>query len=184
MAREMMTPPAMGPMDPSMLSPDVVSGQERIAAEEDRMMMEFQPKGDFSRKPLNALVVVTRKMQPLFGLEGDYPRFDSDLTELPVEFVRVLSMFKQAIDDAIAQDILDEADAFMLEDIRDDSSLKLLAGKLNKVLRDKKFKKFLEAKPAMEETEEEETEMRDEERTPMPSGAEEMDLDALFMERM
>ena len=183
MARDMMTrPPVMDRMDPSTVSPDVLAGQERIAAEEDRMMMEFQPQGDFSRKPLNALVVVTRKMQPLFGLEGDYPKFEGDLTELPVEFVRVLSMFKQAIDDAIAQDILDEEDAFVLEDLRDDTGLKMLAGKLNKVLRDRKFKKFLEAKPGSEP--EPETEMIDEERTPMPTGAEEMDLDALFMERM
>ena len=79
------------------------------------------------------------------------------------------------------EDILDEEDAFVLEDLRDDTGLKMLAGKLNKVLRDRKFKKFLEAKP---EGEEPETEMIDEERTPMPTGAEEMDLDALFMERM
>jgi len=162
--------------------PDVLQGQEQIATAEDDMMLQLQPQGDFSRKPLNALVVVTRKMQPLFGLEGDYPKFDGDLTELPVEFVRVLSMFKQAIDDAIAQDILEPEDAFDLAELSDDSSLKLLAGKLNKVLRDRKFKKFLSDKPAAEE--ETEAPVVDEERTPLPEGAGDMDLDALFMERM
>lgn len=167
--------------------PGVLEGQQMIAEEEDMMMAEMAPKGDFGRKPLNALVVITRKMQPLFGLEPDYPKFEDDITELPIEFVRVLSMFKQAIDDAIARDILSEDDAFDLADITDNSSLTLLAGKLNKVLRDKGFKKFLAEKP--EETEdEEETEVEEtaveSERTPMPSGAEEMDLDQLFMERM
>lgn len=180
--RSMGAPMSMDRMDPSTVLPEVLQGQEQIATAEDDMMLELQPRGDFSRKPLNALVVVTRKMQPLFGLEGDYPKFDGDLTELPVEFVRVLSMFKQAIDDAIAQDILEPEDAFDLAELSDDSSLKLLAGKLNKVLRDRKFKKFLSDKPAAEE--EVEVATVDEERTPLPEGAGDMDLDALFMERM
>ena len=178
--RSMGAPMGMDRIDPGTVLPEVLEGQEQIAVAEDDMMSEMQPRGSFSRKPLNALVVVTRKMQPLFGLEGDYPKFDGDLTELPPEFVRVLSMFKQAVDDAIAQDILDAEDAFDLAELSDDSSLKLLAGKLNKVLRDRKFKKFLSAKPAAEE----EAPAIDEERTPLPEGAGDMDLDALFMERM
>lgn len=167
--------------------PGVLEGQEMIAEQEDMMLAEMAPKGDFKRKPLNALVVVTRKMQPLFGLEGDYPKFDGDLTELPIEFVRVLSMFKKAVDDAIAQDILSEDDSFDIQEISDSSSLTLLAGKLNNVLRNKAFKKFLAEKPepteVMEESEVEETAV-DSDRTPMPGGSEEMDLDELFMGRM
>lgn len=172
----------MKPMDASKADPMAIKGQQEVAMAEDDMYSSFQPRGDFSRTPLNALVMVTRKLQPMFGLKGDYPKFDSDIDELPIEFVRVLMMFKQAVDDAIAQDILDEEDRFELEQITDDSSLKILAGKLGKVMRNKKFKKMLSSKPEGEKPEQE-TPMEAEERSPMPMGSDQT-IDALFMERM
>jgi len=172
----------MKPMDASKAMPEVLRGQEQVAMEEDDMYSSFQPKGSFSRKPLNALVMVTRMMQPMYGLKADYPKFDSDLEELPMEFVRVLMMFKQSIDDAIAQDILDEEDSFELEQLTDDSSLKILSGKLGKVMRNKQFKKMLSAKPEVSE-EEEAPPVEAEERSPMPMGSDQS-IDALFMERM
>jgi|TARA_R110000824_G_scaffold13196_3_gene57434 hypothetical protein len=175
-------------MSPEMsdMAPEVVQGTEAVAVAEDEMVGEFQPRGNFKKKPLNTLVMMTSKMQPLYGLKGDYPKFDEDQTELPIEFVRLLMMFKQSVDDAIVADVVDEDKSFTMEEITDDSSVKILAGKLGTVVRDKKFKKFLsESAPADEGMEEEivEEPSLDEERTPMPEGADET-IDELFMGRM
>jgi|TARA_R100001530_G_scaffold134174_1_gene108549 hypothetical protein len=170
---------------PKEVDPYVLEGQEQIALEEDGMMGEFSPQGNFSKKPLNTLVKQTRALQPLFGLNADYPEFKEDIETFPPEFTRLLVMFKQAIDDAITKDIVDDGNTFQLEEITDDKSLQLLAGKLGAVARDKKFKKFLEQpeelaeEPAMEE----ETQTIDEERTPLPEGSDES-IDELFMERL
>tara|TARA_R100000750_G_C2328637_1_gene89248 strand:- start:98 stop:628 length:531 start_codon:yes stop_codon:yes gene_type:complete len=165
------------------LAPEVLEGMEQTAVAEDELVGEFQPRGNFTRKPLNALVVQTKKGQPLYGLKADYPDFPTDQTELPIEFVRILLMFKQSIDDAIVEDILDEEDTFTLEEITDDSSLKLLAGKLGKVFRNSKFKKFL-ATPDEEVVELSDAEVSlDDERTPLPEGSDET-IEDLFLERV
>tara|TARA_R110000824_G_scaffold6216_5_gene28790 strand:- start:464 stop:991 length:528 start_codon:yes stop_codon:yes gene_type:complete len=174
------------PHEDKEMAPEVLQGTEGVAMAEDEMVGEFQPRGSFRKKPLNTLVMQTTKLQPLFGLKGDYPKFDDDQTELPIEFVRLLMMFKQSIDDAIMADVIDEDSTFTMEDITDDSSIKILAGKLGSVVRDKKFKKFLsESAPTEEGMEEEMTEepTMDPERTPMPEGADET-IDDLFMGRM
>ena len=98
------------------VAPEVLQGMEQTAVAEDELVGEFQPRGNFTRKPLNALVVQAKKGQPLYGLKADYPNFPEDQTELPIEFVRLLLMFKQSIDDAIVADVLDEEDTFVLED--------------------------------------------------------------------
>ena len=165
------------PHEDKEMAPEVLQGTEGVAMAEDEMVGEFQPRGSFRKKPLNTLVMQTTKLQPLFGLKGDYPKFDDDQTELPIEFVRLLMMFKQSID---------EDSTFTMEDITDDSSIKILAGKLGSVVRDKKFKKFLsESAPTEKGMEEEMTEepTMDPERTPMPEGADET-IDDLFMGRM
>jgi hypothetical protein len=95
-------------------------------------------------------------------------------------------MFKQSIDDAIGADVLDEEKTFQLEEITDDKSIQLLAGKLGAVAKDKKFKKFLEQPeevPIEEAPLEEPTQLIDEERTPLPEGSDES-IDELFMERL
>ncbi len=165
------------------VAPEVLQGMEQTAVAEDELVGEFQPRGNFTRKPLNALVVQAKKGQPLYGLKADYPNFPEDQTELPIEFVRLLLMFKQSIDDAIVADVLDEEDTFVLEDITDDSSLKILAGKLGKVFRNSKFKKFL-ATPDEEVVElSPAEESLDDERTPLPEGSDES-IEDLFLERV
>jgi hypothetical protein len=165
------------------IAPEVLQGQEQTAQAEDELVGEFQPRGSFSKKPLNTLVIQAKKGQPLYGLKADYPNFTEDQAELPIEFVRLLLMFKQSVDDAIVADILDEEDTFVLEDITDDSSLKILAGKLGKVFRNSKFKKFL-ATPDEEVVElSPAEESLDDERTPLPEGSDES-IEDLFLERV
>ena len=127
------------------IDPIVLEGQERLAQSEDDFVGGFSPVGDFKKKSLNSLVKVTRKLQPLFGLKADYPLFETDETRLPVEFTRMLMMTKQAIDDAVAADVVDETNLFELEDVVDDTSLQLLSGKLNNVVKNKSFKKFMDS---------------------------------------
>jgi len=171
---------------PTDVDPLVLQGQEAIAVEEDGMVGEFSPQGNFSKKTLNTLVKQTRQLQPLYGLNADYPEFQEDIQEFPTEFTRLLVMFKQSIDDAIATDILDEEKSFILEEITDDKSVQLLAGKLGAIAKDKKFKKFLEQPeevPIEEAPLEEPTQLIDEERTPLPEGSD-ASIDELFMERL
>lgn len=171
---------------PSDVAPEVIQGQEQIAVQEDQLVGEFQPTGRFSKKSLNTLVKVTKQLQPMFGLNADYPNFTEDQTEFPIEFVRLLLMFKQSIDDAIVEDVVGEEETFTLEEITDDKSIQLLAGKLGMVARDKKFKKWLarpEAEAPTEVPAEDIPPLYDEERTPLPE-ASDQSIDSLFMERL
>jgi hypothetical protein len=165
----------------------VIEGQEQIAVQEDSLMDEFTPVGNFSKKALNALVKVTRQMQPLFGLKADYPQFTDNVEQLPTEFTRVLMMFKQAVDDAIAQDIIDEGNTFILDDVIDDTGLQIIGGKLNSIVKDKGFKKFLDTadvtKTDVQEAPPVEEQIVDEERTPAPNDME-ASLDELFGGRL
>jgi len=165
------------------VDPLVLEGQELIAQTEDSLMDEFTPTGNFSKKVLNSLVKATQKMQPLFGLKADYPTFNQDVEQLPTEFTRVLMMFKQAIDDAVAQDIVSEDNTFILDDVVDDSGLQLIAGKLGAVVKDKAFKKFLETPDVSQEPVQDEAPTIDEERTPSPDNMDDS-LDELFGERI
>jgi len=169
-------------IDMETIDPRVIEGQEQIAQQEDSLMGEFSPTGSFSRKALNSLVKVARKLQPLFGLKADYPDFDEDAEVLPTEFTRLLMMFKQATDDAVAAEAVDADKVFILDDVTDDSGIQVIAGKLTALAKDKAFKKFLDSPPP-EAPEAEEEVVVDEERTPAP---EEMDtsIDELFGGRL
>lgn len=146
---------------------------------DEQKFMEMAPKGKFTPKALTSLVKETNKMLPLFGQTGDYPQIREELGQLPVDFVRVLSMFKAAVDDAIEADVVTPDMAIDLSVIKDDSGLMLLAGKLNSLQKSMQFKRFL--KEPMKE--EEEMSTVDEERTPMPEMADE-EMDETFMNRM
>jgi len=98
------------------------------------------------------------------------------LTELPTDLVRVLSMFMAAVDDAVASDVLSPEMAITFDGVTDDRALMLMAAKLAQISKSMEFKRFLkEPKPQEEEM------TVDEERTPMPEGA---DADSLMMSRM
>jgi len=158
-------------------SPEVLEGQEAIAQTEDANTAEFSPSGEFSKSAMNDLVKVALKLQPMFGLEADYPTFDTDITDFPIEFVRLLLMFKQAVDDAIAEGILDDELAFSLDEVYDDTDVKLITNRLTSASRSKPFKKFLtKAAPKEEEEEVDELEV-------IPESAGPSD-DDLFLQRL
>ena len=129
-------------------------GGELESAEEADMSMfeEMSPKGNFTSRGLAPLVKVTNKMLPLFDQTGDYPMVE-DTKQLPTDFTRILAMFKSAVDDAIEKEVVMPEMAIQLDNVRDDSALMALAGKLDMLSKDKAFKQFL--KEPMEEEESE-----------------------------
>lgn len=113
------------------------------------------PIGEFSASALNSLTKAVNALQPLFSdpetgfFVEDYPAFDVDQTALPGEFMRLLSAVKQAVDDAVAQDIVSPELQFSLDVLKSDADLAQLAGRFTMLAKDKDFKRWLkEAPPA------------------------------------
>jgi len=153
-----------------------------LASADDEVYMEMAPKGSFTPKGLNNLVKSTNMLLPAFGQTADYPTFSENMTVLPTDFVRVLAMFKAAVDDAIEQGILGEEMAISFDTITDDLALTSLAGKISNMAKNFNFKKFLKESPP-EETNAteagEESGMEEEE-----AGMSEDEMDNLFMSKM
>lgn len=170
MAVEDMAMMGMVPSDAKMELEKEVAGVEM---EEEGLFAEMAPKGQFSKGAINSLVSAHNAVTKLFDLPA-YATFESDVTEFPSNFVRELSMIAAAVSDAIAADVLTPEMEISLEGIKSDRELAPLAGRLQMISKSKDFKKFL-AEPKEEEA-------APEEAPEMPE--EEMDMDALMMERM
>lgn len=159
---------------PSMEMEIEIQGAEQ---EDESMFGEMAPKGRFTAKALNNLVKATNRLLPLFDQTPDYPSFDQNITEFPTDFVRVLAMFNGAVSGAIEENLIDEELDFDMSEITGDENVNMLAGKLNRLVNDRSFKKYLKGMSddkgeSMEEEPESEQSMQEE------------DVDALFMERM
>jgi len=154
------------------------------AEQDDEMMFDdMAPEGNYTPKALNNLVKATNRLLPLFDQTPDYPTFNEPLTKLPTDFVRVLMMFSGAIDDAIANDMIDEEMSFELQEITDDAMINMLAGKVNNLVNSKEFKRYLKEMPDEEGMEEEEVVSAGESMMDGDAPDEEQ-MDELFMERM
>ena len=89
------------------------------------------PAGVFTGKADNALVEATNRLLPLFGIKDMYDRFtEPRMTTLPPEFMRLLTMFGKAFDDAIEEGVLPEDAKIDLTVITDDNGLQGLAGRI------------------------------------------------------
>ena len=167
-------------MDKDMNKPSMEMEIEIQGAEQDdeSMFEQMAPKGRFTAKALNNLVKATNRMLPLFDQTPDYPSFENDITEFPTDFVRVLAMFEGAVSGAIEEDIIDEEMDFDMSDITADANVNMLAGKINRLVNDRSFKKYLKGMANDEEADKDNDESETDEDT------EDMDVEALFMERM
>lgn len=172
--------------DISRMGMDIAPVKEALSKEsaglesvKEDLFMEMAPKGSFSKGSLNSLVKAHNKVSSLFGLPA-YPSFEMDQTSFPARFVKELSMIMKAVDDAIAEDVLDESMALTLDNIKADRDVAALAGRLDLISRQKDFKKWLESEqPKVEEVEEEMPEEG------LSEGEmSESDMDALMMGRM
>lgn len=168
-------------IDLETMGKEVQQRQGEVEEKEDMLYEKASPKGKFSGKSLNALVQAVNRLTPLFGIKDTYPAFgDQSMTELPAEFVRLLSMFKAAISDAIEEGILPEDAMIDLAVITDDNGIQALAGRIGMAAKSGGFKRFLNQKTggAKSAPTEKETEM--EEETDMPEDK----TEDLFMSRM
>lgn len=84
-------------------------------------------RGQFSETAMNALVDATNMALEAAGFEGDYPEFDSDVTEFPAEFMRVLMMFADAAEETGAGVEL------TMDTIEDDRDVASLAAKVRQL---------------------------------------------------
>jgi len=153
-------------------------GEELGMAEEadDQMFAAMAPRGDFTSRGLGPLVRGTNALLPLFGQSADYPEVE-DTEVLPTDFVRILAMFQQAVEEAIEEDVIRDEMRIDLDDVRDDTALMTIAGKLEMLSKDKEFKRFLQEEVDGEE--EGELDREPEMETMSPE-----EEDAMMMSRM
>lgn len=121
--------------------------QGEVEAQEDEMYSSAAPKGRFSGKALNSLVDATNRLLPIFGITEAYPKFGGETqTSLPVAFVRLLTMFDKAIEDAVAEGVLPEDANIDMTIITDDAGLQGLAGRIGMAAKSPGLKRFLKRK--------------------------------------
>lgn len=164
-------------MDIEKMRADAMSRQGEVEDSEDEMYASSAPKGKFSGKAANSLVEATNRLLPLFGITDKYDRFGGEsMTTLPPAFMRILTMFGKAIDDAVSDGVLSEDATIDLTVITDDSGLQGLAGRIGMAAKSPQFKRFLLRKTSESAPEEEEEDQSEE------MGSD--DTDKLFTERM
>jgi len=150
---------------------EAMTRQGDVEESEDELYAASAPKGSFSGKAANALVEATNRLLPLFGIKDMYDRFsEPKMSTLPPEFMRLLTMFGKAFDDAIEEGVLPEDAKIDLTVITDDNGLQGLAGRIGMAAKSGTFKRFLtkkvkESAPAEEESMEEEAPMDSAEST-------------------
>ena len=108
----------------------------------DQAYDAMAPEGDYSKGALNSVVDGLNKLLPMFEVSEKYPKFDEETERLPSEFVRQLTMVLDAARDSGAADM--EMD---LSQVTDDQSLRMLAGRLDTLSKDREFKLFLSTDP-------------------------------------
>lgn len=96
------------------------------------------PRGMFTQTSMNALVDAVNQALTVAGFEGSVPEVDSNLTEFPVELVRVLAM----LNDAAQEAGLEELEFSQLEDDRD---VAMLASAIARVAAAPEFAAAMEA---------------------------------------
>ena len=153
-----------------------VENDLRVAGEDFQAEADMElevPVGMFSQSTMNALVDAANAALVAGGFEGDYPSFDGDVTEFPVEFVRLLSMLADAaVETGAAVDIT-------LAGIEAARDVAMLAASLEQLALDPSYTSGMGA-PV-----EEEVVVGDAVPTaPLPAEEEVIDEEALMMERM
>ena len=170
-------PKEMYEEEPMAVPPEQISELGRTMDETIANDVEaLTPTGVFSVGALNSLVDGLNKVLPMFELPA-YPTFDEDIEgPLPEEFVRQLAMVNEA---AVAAG----HEPFPFEEAVDDTGLKMMAGRLDGLSKDKDFKKFLDEQISLLKEEDfAEEEQVEEIVEETPSG--EIDEEELFMERI
>tara|TARA_R100000654_G_scaffold16146_1_gene34039 strand:- start:3415 stop:3879 length:465 start_codon:yes stop_codon:yes gene_type:complete len=121
---------------------DKVAGEAMMAGEELQAGLDSalpSIRGMFSQTSMNALVDAANDALESAGFEGDYPEFDSDVTEFPSEFIRLLMMLSDAAGESGAGVSLE------MSGIEDDRDVAMLASQVKKLAQSPEFQKAMSA---------------------------------------
>lgn len=155
-------------------SSDLMAKGKQQEAILDQAFDREAPTGQFSMPALNGLVMAYNKLANLMGVP-DYAEFSSDVSKLPPQFVRALSMVAKAAEDYGQPGLIN------LSQVTNDRDLMELMRNLEKLGQDEQFAEFLG------ETEENTNPgMMKSSELPEPKGgmSEEPDMASLFKSRM
>ena len=147
-----------------------------VEAEEDAAKQELLP-GRFSATAINTLTKTLQKFFSALGIE-DFATLEN-VTEdaMTPDIVSAIMAAVEMLQSAVSAEILDEDMSISAEDINDDRALAMLAGRLQRVVKNRKLLK--ELKTLMDTPEEPKPEPMMEEETEEP-----VDSEQLFMDRM
>jgi len=160
------------------MTPEIAMQEARAIgmAEDQDMASMFQvaaPTGRFGVGALNSLVGAFNEVLVSMGIPEPYPEFETGQRALPGDLVKGLAMIADATESVGVNNPVD------LEDVKDDTDLEMLAGKLMNLAADEDFAAEMVAMP------EEEGIVPDVGGAPMmDEEVVEDDEDALFMQRM
>jgi hypothetical protein len=94
-------------------------------------------RGMFSQTSMNALVSAANDALESAGFEGDYPEFQSDVTEFPGEFMRLLMMLSDAAGEA------GTGVSIEVSGIEDDRDVAMLASQVKKLAQSPEFQRAM-----------------------------------------
>ena len=128
---------------------------DQAVAKEEALLSAAAPKGKFTEKNVNALINVVNKVMSLFGNVPSLPRIKGDVTSFDADtMARLMALHK-----ALKQ--YDDVGEYEMPDptaIKDDNGVIQIIVVLDKLGKDKGFKKFLKSPPPEMESEEVEME--------------------------
>lgn len=125
-----------------MVATEMREGGEAMQAELDDALPVI--RGMYSQTAMNALVDAVNTALEASGFAGDYPEFESDVTEFPPEFIRVLMM----LSDAAAQ--TGAAVQLTLDALEDDRDVAMLASQVSQLAADAAFAEGMTSGPSVE----------------------------------
>ena len=144
----------------------------------DELVTEQALEGEFSAAATKALAKAMNLLLPAFGVEEplatDYELEDG---RLPMEMNRYVLAVRDAVNDAVDEDILDADMAIDLNEINDDTDLNSLTARVRMAASNRDFKRWLATE--VEEQEEQEQDEQEQE-----AASTDVADDALMMSRL
>lgn len=128
---------------------------DQAVQKEGQLLQAASPQGKFSQKNVNALINILNKVMSLFGDVPALPKVGADITSFDADtMARLMALHK-----ALKQyDDMGEYDFPDPTGIKDDNGVIQIIVVLDKLGKDKGFKKFLKSPPPEMEAEEVEME--------------------------
>lgn len=145
-----------------METPEGIMAEMKATSEQgnaltDELVAEQALEGEFSDAATKALAKAMNLLLPAFGVEEPLATdYEMEGGRLPMEMDRYVLAIRDAVNDAIEDDVLDADMAIDLNAINDDTDLNSLTARIRMAASDKDFKRWLatEVEEQAEEMEE------------------------------